>query len=182
MSIGTALKKNLEFWHWYPELLVKDLSPEQLRWQPADHDSSIQFALWHAYRAADDILHGMVFRAPSVYASQAWAERLPVEQTGATPFGNGLTREQIGALRFDVSELIAYAKAVGSSVGARLEAMSDEEAAELVPLPFFANVYPMLDSLSRAEMVTFFAIGHTSEHLGEVQMLKGLQGMQGAPL
>jgi len=30
--------------------------------------------------------------------------------------------------------------------------------------------------------VTFFAIGHTSEHLGEVQMLKGLQGMQGAPL
>ena len=46
----------------------------------------------------------------------------------------------------------------------------------------FAQAYPGYDHLSRAETVAFFAIGHTSEHLGEVQMLKGMQGLKGAPL
>jgi hypothetical protein len=36
--------------------------------------------------------------------------------------------------------------------------------------------------VSRAEAIAFFSIGHTSEHLGEVQFLKGLLGLKGAPL
>ena len=36
--------------------------------------------------------------------------------------------------------------------------------------------------MSKAETIAFFAIGHTSEHLGEVQFVKGLMGMKGAPL
>jgi hypothetical protein len=51
-----------------------------------------------------------------------------------------------------------------------------------VQLPFFAQAYPGYDHLTRAETIAFFAIGHTSEHLGEVQMLKGMQGLKGAPL
>lgn len=49
-------------------------------------------------------------------------------------------------------------------------------------LPFFTGVYPGVDVLSKAETIAFFAIGHTSEHLGEVQFVKGLMGMKGAPL
>jgi hypothetical protein len=51
-----------------------------------------------------------------------------------------------------------------------------------VPLPFFAPVYPMLDSMSKAEVLAFFCIGHTAEHLGEVQYIKGLLGLTGAPM
>jgi len=36
--------------------------------------------------------------------------------------------------------------------------------------------------LSRVEAIAFFAIGHTSEHLGEVQFVRGLLGHKGAPL
>ena len=182
MTSGAALTKNLEFWHWYPELLVRDLTPEQLRWQPPEHDTSITFAIWHSYRAADEILHGMVFGAPSVFASQGWGERLPAEKMGVTPFGNGATREQIGALSLDMDALVEYARAVGVSISEKSAAMSAEEAAQEVPLPFFKDVYPMLTSMTKAEMVAFFAIGHTSEHLGEVQMIKGLLGLKGAPL
>jgi hypothetical protein len=182
MALSTALKKNLEFWHWYPELLVQGLTPEQLAWQPDGHDTSIIFAIWHTYRAEDELLHGMVMKRPSVFATQGWAERLPVAQTGATPFGNGLSREQIGALRLDIDALLAYAKAVGASEMAYLDSITDEEANEEVRLPFFTNVYPGMDALSKLETVTFFAVGHTSEHLGEVQFVKGLMGMKGAPL
>jgi len=40
----------------------------------------------------------------------------------------------------------------------------------------------MLDSMSRTEVLAFFSIGHTAEHLGEVQYIKGLMGLNGAPL
>jgi hypothetical protein len=182
MTAAAALRKNLLFWHWYPELLVRDLTPQQLAWQPESHDTSIAFAIWHAYRAEDDLLHGIVMQRPSVFASQGWAERLPVAQAGATPFGNGLSREQIGALRLDVGALLSYAKAVGESELAYLDSVTEEDAAAEVKLPFFTGVYQHVDAMSRLEAIAFFAIGHTSEHLGEVQFLKGLMGMKGAPL
>ena len=182
MATRTALAKNLEFWHWYPELLVRDLTPDQLAWQPETHDTSIAFAIWHAYRAEDDILHGLLRIGPSVYASEGWADRLPVSETGVTPFGNGLSREQIGRLQLDTSALLEYAKAVGERVASYLDEFSDDEAAAEVALPFFADVYPMLKTMTKAEVIAFFSIGHVSEHLGEVQFVKGLLGMKGAPL
>lgn len=177
-----ALAKNLAFWHWYPELLLRDLTPAQLRWQPEGHDTSIQFATWHTYRAADELVHGMVLGRPSVFLKDNWSARLPVTVTGATPFGNGLTREQIGTLDFDVDGLCAYAKAVGDSITLALGSMSADEAAAEIVLPFFATVYPGYDRMSKLEAITFFAVGHTAEHLGEVQMLRGMLGLKGAPL
>ena len=182
MATRTALAKNLAFWHWYPELLVRDVTPEQLAWQPESHDTSIAFAIWHAYRAEDDILHGLLGIGPSVYASQGWAKRLPVSETGVTPFGNGLTREQIGRLRLETEALLEYAKAVGGRIASYLDGLGDDEASAEIALPFFKDVYPMLTSMTKAEAVAFFSIGHVSEHLGEVQFIKGLLGMKGAPL
>jgi hypothetical protein len=182
MAAKVALSKNLRFWHWYPEMLVQDLSSEQLSWQPEHHDTSIIFALWHAYRAEDDLVHGLIMQRPSVFASQNWAEKLPVTETGVTPFGNGLSREQIGRIRLDAGAIVAYAKAVGESVLSYFQSLSDEEAAAEISLPFFKNVYRDVDVMSRAEAIAFFSIGHTSEHLGEVQFIKGLLGLKGAPL
>jgi hypothetical protein len=123
-----------------------------------------------------------VIGKPSVHTAQGWAERLPVDKVGATPFGNGGSRAQIAAIRLDPAELCAYAKAVGASIMAYLDDLSDDEAESAVQLPFFAGVYPGMDTLSKVETIAFFAIGHTSEHLGEVQMLKGMMGLKGAPL
>jgi hypothetical protein len=158
------------------------VTDEQLRWQPEGHDTSMIFSLWHAYRAEDDILHGMVMGKPNVFSRDGWAERLAVSDRGATPFGNGFSREQIGRLRLDRDAVLDYAEAVGRSVAEYVCEMSDEEAGQNVPLPFFAGVYPMLDTMTKGEMVAFFSIGHVSEHLGEVQFVKGLLGLKGAPL
>lgn len=83
---------------------------------------------------------------------------------------------------FDTGELCGYAKAVGASIASALGKMSDEDVAAEIELPFFAAVYPGYERMSKLEAIMFFAIGHTAEHLGEVQMLKGLLGLKGAPL
>lgn len=182
MRIGDTLRKNLEFWHWYPTLLCKGLTDEQLHWQPEAHPNHIMFTLWHAYRSEDELLHGLLIGRPSVFTFGSWGERLPVAESGDSPFGNGLTREQIGRIRLRLDELLAYAGAVEQAVQAYADGLSDEEAAVGLPLPFLKDVYPMLDSATRAEILLFFAIGHTAEHLGEVQFIKGLMGEKGAPL
>lgn len=182
MSVGDSLRKNLQFWHWYPRLLCEGLGDDQLHWQPESHPNHMMFAMWHAYRSEDEIIHGLLMRRPSVFARAGWAERLPVAEPGKPPFGTGLNREQIAAVRLHLNDLLEYAEAVAAAIQEYADGLSEEDGAEQVSLPFFAPVYPMLDSMSRAEVLAFFCIGHTAEHLGEVQYIKGLLGLTGAPL
>lgn len=182
MSVGDTLRKNLEFWHWYPRLLCEGLTDEQLHWQPDDHPNHIMFTLWHAYRSEDEIVHGLLIGQPSVFTSDGWAERLPVAEPGSPPFGSGLNREQIGQIRLRLDDLLEYAEAVRRAIQTYADGLDGEAASHEIPLPFFKNVYPMLESASREEILSFFCIGHTAEHLGEVQYIKGLMGMKGAPL
>jgi hypothetical protein len=182
MSVGDGLRKNLEFWHWLPRLLCDGLTEEQLHWQPEGNPNHIMFALWHVYRSEDDIIHGLLMQKPGLFHREGWAERLPVAETGETRFGNGLNREQIAAVRLSFETVMEYAEAVGRAVQEYADSLNDEQGAEMIPLPFFAEVYPMLDAASRAEIITFFSVGHVAEHLGEVQYVKGLMGMQGAPM
>ena len=182
MHIGDTLRKNLEFWHWYPRLLCQGLTEEQLHWQPENHPNNITFTLWHAYRCEDEVIHAVVAQQPSVFARDGWAKRLPVAETGDTAFGNGLDRQQIAAIRLDFEALMVYTESIGLAVQAYADSLSEADAAQQIPLPTLAETYPMLDSMSRLEMLTFFSVGHPAEHLGEVQYIKGLMGLQGAPL
>jgi hypothetical protein len=182
VSVGDSIRKNLQFWHWYPRLLCEGLTDDQLHWQPDAHPNHIIFALWHAYRSEDEIIHGLLIKQPSLFIRDGWAARLPVAEPGNPPFGTGLAREQIAAIRLSHTHVLDYAAAVGASIQAYADTLNEEEGSQDVPLPFFAPVYPMLDSASRAEVLNFFCIGHTAEHLGEVQYIKGLLGLTGAPL
>ena len=181
MSVGDSLRKNLFFWHWYPRLICEGLTEEQLHWQPEKNPNHITFALWHAYRSEDELIHQLLIQKPSLFQRDGWAERLPVAEPGTTGFGTGLNREQIAGVRLPLESIIEYAEAVGKAVQEYADSLSDEEGGVDVPLPFFADVYP-IDSASRVEVLNFFCIGHTAEHLGEVQYIKGLLGLTGAPL
>jgi len=182
MSVGDSIRKNLDFWHWYPRLLCEGLTEDQLHWQPEGHPNHITYILWHTYRSEDDIIHGLLMGKPSVFHRDAWASRLPVPFTGDTAFGNGLNRQQIAAIRLPLEAILEYAGAVRASIQEYADSLTQEQGAETVQLPFFKPVYPMLGQASRAEVLTFFCVGHTAEHLGEVQYVKGLMGIKGAPL
>lgn len=181
MTVGDSLRKNLSFWHWYPRLICEGLTDEQLHWQPEKNPNHITFAIWHAYRSEDELIHMLLAQKPSVFVRDGWASRLPVAEPGNPPFGTGLSREQIARVHLPIGVLYEYAEAVGAAVQEYADSLSVEEGEQVVPLPFFKDVYP-LEEASRAEVLTFFSIGHTAEHLGEVQYIKGLLGLQGAPL
>jgi hypothetical protein len=181
MSVGDSLRKNLTFWHWYPRLICEGLTEEQLHWQPDTNPNHITFAIWHAYRSEDELIHMLLMQKPSVFVRDGWAERLPVAEPGDPPFGTGLSREQIARVRLPMDTLFEYADAVGREIQAYADTLSVKDGEREIPLPFFAEVYG-IDSASLTEVLTFFCVGHTAEHLGEVQYIKGLLGLTGAPL
>jgi hypothetical protein len=84
-------------------------------------------------------------------------------------------------VRLPIGTLFEYADAVGGAIQAYADTLSIEDGERVIPLPFFADVYG-IDSASVTEVLTFFCVGHTAEHLGEVQYIKGLLGLTGAPL
>jgi uncharacterized damage-inducible protein DinB len=53
---------------------VHDLTPEQLRWQPATGANSIGWLVWHATRVQDDHLADLV-GDEQIYISGEWAPR-----------------------------------------------------------------------------------------------------------
>jgi hypothetical protein len=182
MRVGDALRKSLEFWHWYPQLLCEGLSDDQLHWQPDAHPNHIMFAMWHVYRCEDDIIHGLLMQKPGVFASGGWAQRLPVAEPGNPPFGTGLNREQIAAIRLRLDDLLEYTGAVCAAIQSYADSLTEEEAAQQVSLPILEETYPVLQGMNRVDLLAFLCIGHVAEHLGEVQYIKGLMGLQGAPL
>jgi hypothetical protein len=111
-----------------------------------------------------------------------WAGRLPVAEPGNPPYGAGLDRAGIANVHLEPEQIFEYAEAVGAAVQEYADGLSEADGAEIIPTPFFTPVYPMLDAMNRAEVLNFFCIGHTAEHLGEVQYIKGLLGLKGAPL
>ncbi len=175
------IRKNLEFWHSYPRLICAGLTEEQLHWQPEKNPNHITFAIWHAYRSEDELIHMLLMQKPSVFARNGRAERLPVAEPGDPPFGTGLNREQIARVHLPIETLYEYAEAVGAAVLEYADSLTPEQEREEIPLPFFKDVY-VIESAPRAEVLVFFSIGHVTEHLGEVQYIKGLMGLQGAPL
>jgi len=182
MSVGDSLRKNLHFWHWYPQLLTEGMNEDQLHWQPEWNANHITFAIWHAYRSEDEIIHGILMNKPSVFARDGWHQKLSVEEPGNPPFGTGLNREQIARVRLPMPDLLDYAVSVGEAMQAYADTLDERDGGIEIPLPFLTPVYPMLDTMTRAEVLNFFCIGHTAEHLGEVQYIKGLLGLTGAPL
>jgi hypothetical protein len=182
VSVGDSLRKNLHFWHWYPRMLCEGLDDDQLFWQPEKNPNHTIFAIWHAYRAEDDIIHQILIRRKPIFVTQGWEERLHVADPGNPPYGAGLNREQIASVRVHPETLFAYAEAVGQAVQEYADGLSEADGAEKIPTPWFQTTYPMLDQMSKAEILNFFCIGHVAEHLGEVQYIKGLLGLKGAPL
>ena len=140
MSVGDGIRKNLHFWHWYPRLLCEGLTEDQLYWQPDANPNHMMFAIWHAYRSEDDIIHGLLMQKPSLFVRDGWSDRIPVPEPGNPPFGAGLNREQIAAIRPSLGVVLTYAEAVGNAIQAYADDLSDADGEEQIALPFFTLI------------------------------------------
>ncbi|MGK5678246.1 mycothiol transferase [Actinoplanes sp. URMC 104] len=116
-----------------PELVhtaVHDLTPEQLRWQPAEGANPIGWLVWHLTRVQDDHV-AEVMGAEQVYASGGWAPRFGLKDPDETGYGH--TAAQVAAVAPESAQvLLDYYQAVHDRTVAWLAGLSDADLDRVV--------------------------------------------------
>ena len=85
MDLREFLADNLKWVRQATMNMTKDLTPEQLRWQPGAEANHIGYLLFHTFRGEDRLFHTWVSKEGEIWEREGWAGRfqLPVPPAGA---------------------------------------------------------------------------------------------------
>ncbi|MBI5947430.1 MAG: DinB family protein [Chloroflexi bacterium] len=148
---------------------IKDLTPEQFNWRPDGKMVSAAFAAWHVVRTQDNVNNFVFQRKNPVWIEGGYVEKfgLPkVEQ------GTGMTLADAQALRIDDIGLFReYNAAVAKEVTTFLKSVSLEWLEEI-------QMVRPLGEMPKWKVFRQVLMTHGFMHLGEINALKGMQGMQ----
>lgn len=170
MSTADFIRSSLKQLHSTYDESIADLSSDQLHWKANEKGCGIAFALWHYVRTEDNIIQFVLQRKPTAWLEGGWHDKFGLPKNAQ---GTGMTLEEARALRLDPKEdFQRYMSQVWKATDAFLEGVDDDFLQQKV------TVKPL------GEMPIQGAIGnmcltHGFTHLGEIQHLRGLQGLQG---
>jgi hypothetical protein len=148
------------------------LSPEQAHWSPDGTGNHIAFVLWHYSRTVDNIIRFVLQRKPTVWMEGKWDERFGLDSRAQ---GTGMSPEEASAVSIsDLGDFASYMKIVWREADEYLGTVSEGD------LEVKVIVRP-LGELTLEEILGTVLLTHGYTHLGEVWLLRGLQGLQGSP-
>ena len=151
-----------------PELVrsaVRDLSPDQLAYAPADGTNTIAWLVWHLARIEDDHVAD-VRGAEQVWADGDWASRFGLPH-GTLDTGYGHGAAQVAAVRPESwGTLVEYYEAVHSRTTAYLEHLRDDDLDQVVDDRWDPPVTLGVRLVSVAN--------DAAQHVGQAAYLRGL--------
>jgi hypothetical protein len=157
--------------------LVSDLTNKQLLWRASDLAPSIGFHVWHLGRWADLVQE--IFNGPG---TQVWIKEkiaalwgFSILDLGFANTGMGIDEDTSGSLPLPSKEVLveyvrrAFAEADNAAVTA---AQGQIRGLKMNPSAagYFGKETPAVDVILKMA-------GHDNRHLGMIQMLRGLQGV-----
>jgi uncharacterized damage-inducible protein DinB len=149
---------------------VSDLTDEQLHWRANERGHTGAFVLWHYYRTEDNIINFVLQHKSTVWLDGGWDQKFGLHRTAQ---GTGMTLEEAQALRLTPKEdFMAYMDAVARSTDDYLAGLDD------AALETTTTVKP-LGEMPIKNAIGNMCLTHGFNHLGEIQHLRGLQGLRG---
>jgi len=139
---------------------------DQLHFVPENGSHSIAWCLWHTARIEDLIINSRIRKQAPVW-NEAWAERtgLPSEGTG-----NGLSDEDSQKIRIkDMAAFAEYQDAVWRTTADYLAQATEADLEVEVPARNGTE--------TAGEAISLHILGHFNGHRGEINLLRGMQGM-----
>ena len=152
---------------------IDGLSDEQAHWRPYDTGNHIAFIAWHYTRTVDNIVRFVLKHQPTVWMAGKWDERFGLDFKIQ---GTGMAPEDAVALRIsDIPAFRSYANEVWKEAQTYLDTVSEED------LALKMTIRP-LGELTLEQVLGTTLLTHGYTHLGEIWLLKGLQGLPGNPI
>lgn len=152
---------------------VEGLTPEQLHFKPAPTVNHIAFTLWHYVRTEDNCVRFVFRRQPTIWMEGGWDKRFGLDSKAQ---GTGWTPQQAEQVRLpSVSAFLEYARLVFKETEDFVAQVSEADLERKV----------LVKPLGEHPLHLFLGttlLTHGYSHLGEIWLLKGLQGLPGSPI
>jgi uncharacterized damage-inducible protein DinB len=141
------------------------LKQPELTWRPACGCNSIGLILFHIAKSEDSFIQARLRGQPELFESAKWYERLnlPRDEPGAH-----YTLDQVNAFPVpELKEMLAYYDAVRAGTLEYLKSLKAADFDKKITMPHFGEM----------PVASIFSIiaSHTSQHIGEISYLRGLQ-------
>ena len=141
-------------------------TPEQLHFVPEHGSHSIAWCLWHTARVEDAIINVRARQSTPIW-NEEWAERTGLPFEGA---GTGMSDEDAQGLRIqDMDAFRAYQQAVWDQTEAYLSSITDEDLQQ--------ERQARNGPETIGQGISLHMLGHFNGHRGEINLLRGMQGM-----
>ena len=170
MDAISLLRQQVQSAHEIVEGTVADLTSEQAHWTPAGKALAAGPLFVHLASGEDLFLNMMTGRQPLAMGAYAG-------KTGASePHPMGGYDEWAQRVKVDLPQLRGYVQAVFQNTEEYVASLKPEDLDNELDLTNAG-----LGKMSLGAFITMTAVIHTSNHIGEISCLKGLQGAKGYP-
>jgi hypothetical protein len=170
MSTIDFIRGQLRNLHGQYDEAIKDLTDDQFLWRANDKGHPISFILWHYVRTEDNIINYVLQGKPTIWLEGGWNEKFGLHKAAQ---GTGMTLEEAQNLKITPkNDWQAYQSAVWAATDAFLDSANEATMQERV------TVKP-LGEMPRETAIGQVCLTHGFTHLGEIQHLRGLQGLKG---
>lgn len=153
------------------ERMVADLSTEQLHWIPPGTAHPISERYAHLVVSEDTLVNGVARGGSPLHATE-WSGRTGLSDVNVMLADLGRAR----ALRVNAEELHRYAAAVARATDAYLASLNESDLERTVDLSAFGQ-----GTYALGTFLQTFVLSHLDNIVGEISVLRGLQGLRGYP-
>ena len=163
---GTAyLKTGLKKMHDNILQSVKDLSDEQLHFNPMHKGNSIAFLFWHFVRTEDLIINMMVLKQKPIWNTQGWDVKLNMDPRSQ---GTGMSDEDARKIRIThMPDFLTYTEAVFTATQDYLDGLTEDDLEKRLDTP--------MGKMKLFDIIGAMNIEHGIGHIAEIEYIKGLQ-------
>jgi hypothetical protein len=149
--------------------VLNGLSQKEVTWQPAFGCNSIGLILFHMTRSEDSFIQARLQDKPQVWETGKWFKKLNLAENEV---GGHFTPQQVNAFPVPgLEDILSYHAAVRAQTLAYLDTMTAAAFDKKITMPHFGE-------RSTGDVFSI-VIGHSSQHIGEISYLRGLQrGME----
>ncbi len=145
---------------------AREGTDEQLHFVPDHGSHSIAWCLWHTARVEDLIVNARI-RGESPIWNERWAEQTGLPADG---FGTGQSDEEAQQVHIASMEALAeYQGAVWAQTAEYLDGATDADLEREVPARQGTETV--------GQAISLHMLGHFNGHRGEINTLRGIQGM-----
>ncbi len=167
----SILRSSMRSMHDLLDKAVEGMTAEQLNFRPQEGGVSGFFSLWHYVRTEDNIINWIAQQRPTVWLEGGYDAVFGLPRTSQ---GTGMSAEEANAVRIeDVGLWREYQQKVWAATDVYLGAMSPEEFDQrqvtikpLGPMSLWNGIYGV-------------CLSHGYRHVGEIEYVRGVQGLGG---